>query len=192
MKGGVSGEASVDDSLDTGIGGQADVGGAVEHEHRRPQMLVLSHVWPFPGSAGQEQRVLQTLFALRTSFHVTFLTFATDGAQVELRKKLMNICDDVLIMPSVYNASLFHRLWHHVAGTIYALFTGLKSSNYSIGKVEFSPGRVAKMLGSRSFDLALFEYWHAESTVPYLRDKGILCVLDMHDILWQGRLQRFE
>ena len=135
---------------------------------------------------------MQSLRALGRSFHVTFLTFAPEGAHSDLEIKLKELCDEVLILPSFYNASVVHRLWHHARGAVYAMLTGLKASNYAIGKVEFSPERIAALLHSRSFDLALYEYWHAEATVPLLKRKGIRCVLDMHDILWQGRLQRLQ
>jgi glycosyltransferase involved in cell wall biosynthesis len=157
-----------------------------------PRLLVLSHVLPFPGSAGQEQRVRETLAAARPTFHVTFATSAPAQEHAALRTKLAPYCDDVILLPSTFHRSLAHRAFHHATGAAYALATGLKSSNYIIGRLEFAPGRVASLLRGRRFDVALFEYWHAAASTRVLQEHGVRCVLDMHDILWKGREQRLR
>src|SRR5262249_35993012 len=58
--------------------------------------------------------------------------------------------------------------------------------NYTIGRVDLSPSRVEHVLAERAFDCALFEYWHATPAVGVLRQRGIPCLLDMHDILWRS------
>ena len=156
----------------------------------RRRMLVLSHVLPFPGNAGQQQRVRETLAAARRNFHVTFATFAPESRRDELMSNLAPLCDDVLILSTRYGEGAVSRAWHHAAASTYALMTGLKSSNYVIGKLEFSPERVRSLLTNRTFDVALFEYWHAANSAVVLQAEGVRCVLDMHDILWKGREQR--
>ncbi|MDD2923304.1 MAG: glycosyltransferase family 4 protein, partial [Anaerolineales bacterium] len=148
----------------------------------KPRLLVVSSVLPFPGTAGQQQRVAYTLKALREYFHVTFLT-AADGS---IRSRLLEHVDDAILLPPKYSKNIFTRIFHRTAALIYTGFTGLKLSNYITGKLEFSPRRISSLLNERSFDIALFEYWHAVESVPVFRQKNIPCVLDMHNILWQS------
>ena len=158
----------------------------------RPRLLVLSHVLPFPGNAGQEQRVRETLVSARHRFRVTFATAAPASDHPGLRAELAPFCDEVLLLESRYHASPVHRGWHRFRAGAYAAATGLKTSNYVIGKLEFSPDRIDELVSGREFDVALFEYWHAASAAARLSSRGIPCVLDMHDILWQGRAQRLR
>lgn len=157
----------------------------------KPRLLVLSHVPPFPRSAGQHQRVFYTLQAAREKFHVTFATVA--GPESDLtREKLLTVCDDILLLPSVHGRNVASRLFHLAVGTVYATTTGLKRSNYAIGRVEFHPRRIATFLGSRAFDCVLFEYWHAAASTAVFRQRHIPCVLDMHDILWKSYSHALE
>jgi glycosyltransferase involved in cell wall biosynthesis len=104
----------------------------------------------------------------------------------EVREKLSSIYDDILLLPSKYSGSMIRKGCYKFAGTLYIFQTGLKFSNYVIGEVEFTPARLESVLGSRNFDCVLFEYWHARKSIPLFHKKGISCVLDMHDILWQS------
>jgi glycosyltransferase involved in cell wall biosynthesis len=146
---------------------------------------VLSHVLPFPESAGQRQRVFYTLKAARKLFHVTFATFVARGDEEQVKSKLLEVCDDVILLPSIYQNGRRSKAWHQSLGALYSLGTGLKFSNYILGKVELSPARVSRIAQS-NFDCVLFEYWHASDSASTFREKGIPCVLDMHDILWQA------
>lgn len=154
------------------------------------RLLVLSHVLPFPGSAGQEQRVHYTLLTASERFHVTFATSVESARAGEVRKKLSALCDEVVLLPSRYHYNKVARTWHRAASVLYALATGLKRSNYVIGKLEFSPSRVAKVVAEGKYDCVLFEYWHAEASARLLGEQHVPSVLDMHDVLWQGRAQR--
>ena len=147
----------------------------------QPRLLVISHVLPFPGSSGQQQRVANSLRALRQRFHVTFLTYATAEQATEWQTQLAPFCDEAVFLPSLTAGNY----WHKGKARVYAALTGLKPSNYLIGQVEFSPARVSEWLDGKQFDLALYEYFHATPSVAALRARGIPCVLDMHDILWQ-------
>lgn len=152
----------------------------------KPKLVVVSHVLPFPRNAGQNQRVYYTLLAFRHVFHVTFLTVAPPDQQEAVRRRLLELCDDAIVLRAHYHARPFSKVWHRAAGTGYALAHGLKLSNYVVGVVEFAPPRLNAVLSQHSFDAALFEYWHAfEATGPF-RTRGIPTVLDMHDILWRS------
>lgn len=151
----------------------------------KPKLLILSHVLPFPGSSGQQQRVFYTLQAARKQFHVTFATSVKPSNAKEVKEKLLTLCDDVLLLPSQYPSHTAGRVWHKVVGTLYSLANGLKFSNYIIGQIEFTPARISSLLAANNFDCVLYEYWHAAQSTDVFRAKGIPCVLDMHNILWQ-------
>lgn len=159
---------------------------------QRPRLVVLSHVLPFPGTSGQQQRVFYTLKALRDHFYVTFATSVAPGRAARVRHELSALCDEVVLLPSRYARSLFTRVWHRVAGAFYTLLTGLKFSNYLVGRVEFAPRRLADALKPWVFDGALFEYWHAAESTSVFQREGIPCVLDMHNILWQAYARQFD
>ncbi len=157
-------------------------------EVRKPRLLVLSHVLPFPRSAGQHQRVFYTLIAARETFDVTFATTA-DDPHGEIRRKLLELCDDVVLLPSAFGRTTATRMYHRARGVMYAAFTGLKRSNYAIGRVDFHPARVAAFLGSQQFDCVLYEYWLAAESLAVFQNRHIPCVLDMHDVLWKSYAQ---
>lgn len=158
----------------------------------RPKLLVISHVQPFPRKNGQQQRVYYTLRAARERFHTTFLGYARADRRESLQRDLLTVCDEVALLPSLYDAGAAGKLWHRVQGEWFAWRTGLRFSNYEVGQVELSPARVAEFLGERSFDLVLFEYWHAVRSVAVCQQRGFPCVLDMHNVLWQSHLQKLK
>lgn len=147
---------------------------------------MISHVLPFPGSSGQQQRVRYTLAALRKYFHVTFVFPVRPEDEEEMREALKPYCDEALLLPSAYSDSLAAKVWHRLTAYRFALRTGLRLSNYFLGQVEFSPARLASLLPLERFDCALFEYWHATEAARMFAARGIRCVLDMHNILWQS------
>lgn len=156
---------------------------------RKLNLLVVSHVWPFPGHAGQQQRVLNKLRAFRDHFHVTFLTFAPQNQLSTVHQRLLEHCDDAIVLSSRYRSNPAAKATHRLRGTFYALKEALKFSNYVIGRVELSAQRLQPLLEGKRFDLAVFEYWHAAELAPLLQSAGAPCVLDMHDILGHS-LQR--
>ncbi|MEO8097273.1 MAG: glycosyltransferase family 4 protein [Acidobacteriota bacterium] len=156
----------------------------------KPSLLIVSHVLPFPGATGQEQRVLQMVRALSKQFRTTFLTVATEPAPVKMA--LEKYCDEALVLQSAYPRDFFGKLLHKMAAGTYAAINGVKTSNYTIGRLELSADRVMPALEGRHFDCALFEYWHAAQLVPALKAKGMRCILDMHNVLWRARQAEFE
>jgi polysaccharide biosynthesis protein PslH len=156
------------------------------------RLLLISHVAPFPGHAGQQQRVKYTLRALRDTFDVTALTFATPREFSGIERLWMQHVDDVVVMESRTQRHPFARLYHKLAGIASAKRSGLKDSNYVLGEVEFSARRIAAAIDPRSFDIVLFEYWHAHRSAALFRALGIPTVLDMHDVLWQSLKRQLE
>jgi glycosyltransferase involved in cell wall biosynthesis len=150
------------------------------------RLLVLSHVLPFPGSAGQQQRVFYTLRAARERFHTTFAGPVASENERQTRAKLLEECDDAILMPSVYSRTAATRMWHAGASAFYSAGTGLRRSNYILGQLELHPSRIRRLLEGRSFDCVLFEYWHGANAAAVFRERGIPAVLDMHDVLWQS------
>ncbi|MCM3874274.1 MAG: glycosyltransferase family 4 protein [Pyrinomonadaceae bacterium] len=152
----------------------------------RPRLLVLSHVLPFPRNSGQQQRVFYTLQSARKAFHVTFATYVTDGKHEETEAQLLALCDDAVLLPAHCSRGAVSKVRHNITSRVYALGTGLRPSNYSIGEVEFSPPRIASTFSESSFDCVLYEYWHAVNSVEVFQTKKTPCVLDMHNILWHS------
>jgi len=152
----------------------------------RPRLIVISAVHPFPGTSGQQQRVRNNLLAFRDHFRTTFLTVAAADDEEEIRKSLRPLCDEAIVLPSLYRRSRVDRVIHLARSVAFAAATGLKRSNYVVGQLELAPHRVAEAVGDRRFDVAVFEYWHAAASVPVMRAGGARCVLDMHDVLWRS------
>lgn len=158
----------------------------------KPRLLVVSHVLPFPGSSGQQQRVRHKLDAFREHFHVSFLTVAPQTHLSVTKELLASYCDEPIVLPASYAQSAAHKFWHGAISQVYWASTGLKSSNYIIGKLEFSSERLANLPNLKSFDVVVYEYWHAVESARVFQDLGIPCVLDMHDILWKSYQRQLE
>jgi glycosyltransferase involved in cell wall biosynthesis len=158
----------------------------VDRSLRRPRLVVISAVHPFPGASGQQQRVRNKLLALRDHFHTTFLTVSAAGDEDEISRNLLPLCDEAIVLSSLYRRSQVDRAYHIAKSAAFAAATGLKRSNYVVGQVELTPHRVAEAVGDRRFDVAVFEYWHAAASASVMRASGARCVLDMHDILWRS------
>ena len=137
----------------------------------KPRLLIISHVLPFPGSSGQQRRVLNTLRATAKQFHVTFVTVAAQERIEETRRNLSVLCDESIVLASCYVASRISKIWHSAASVIYAACKGLKRTNYLIGQVELSASRLEAELKANGFDLALFEYWHGVGAARLLKKK---------------------
>jgi glycosyltransferase involved in cell wall biosynthesis len=163
----------------------------IEAPHK-PDLLVISHVLPFPGSSGQQQRVYYTLKTARDFFRVTIATPVIKSQEADLRRKLMDHCDQALLLPSAYRNSVILGALSRISGLVYSVRTGLKRSNYLIGKLEFAPERLESLLRAHHFDLVLFEYWHAADGARVFQRSCIPCALDMHDILWQAYKHQLE
>ena len=152
----------------------------------KARLLVISGVYPFPGDAGQQNRVYHKLVALGPLFETTFLTFAPPAATAPTRQALRSLVDHAIVLPSRVRSRMGARLWHKIAAGLHTLRTGLKESNYVLGCVELSPRRISMSCQAHRYDLVLYEYWHAHESLEIFQRYGIPCVLDMHDVLWQS------
>jgi len=153
---------------------------------KNPRLLYLAPASPFPRKSGFQQRFYYMLKAVKEQFHVTYVAPAHSRDFQQERQNLEGLCDEVLLLEALYSRNTWSWVRHKILAEAYSLFTGLKTSNYVIGRLEFSPHRLAKVLQSRAFDCVLFQYWHAVESVSLFRARGIPCFLDMHDILWQS------
>lgn len=152
----------------------------------RPRLVVLSAVFPFPRLSGQQQRVYHKLEAFSERFRITFLGLDSGRIDASDRQRLGRLCERVVLLPSRYSAGPVRRLVHRALGLIYSARTGLKLSNYVVGRVELTPERVAAALPDLRYDLAVFEYWHAVRATAVFSRAGTTTVLDMHDVLWRS------
>jgi polysaccharide biosynthesis protein PslH len=152
----------------------------------RLRLLVVSHVLPFPGDSGQQQRVRLTLQSLRSRFHVTVAVPSSSSDEAVVREKLLEHCDDVIIVPSGADDGMLAKSGKYLAGAVYCSWSGEKWSNYVIGQLQFSPSRMGQLADSGHYDCVLYEYWHANASTEVFRSRGIPTVLDMHNILWQA------
>jgi glycosyltransferase involved in cell wall biosynthesis len=158
----------------------------------RLRLLVVSHVLPFPGASGQQQRVRLALEALRQNFHVTVATAACRASETAIKRKLLEYCDAVVVLPSGADDGILAAASRRVFGAAYCLWSGERWSNYVIGRLQFSPSRLAELARSGQYDCVLYEYWHANASTKVFRSHGIPVVLDMHNILWQARGQQLS
>ena len=73
----------------------------------KPKVLIISRVYPHPGTSGQQMRVRNILTSIREHFHITFLTNIYDIKKTdELNDKLKDYVDESIVIPSKYNGSI--------------------------------------------------------------------------------------
>jgi glycosyltransferase involved in cell wall biosynthesis len=154
----------------------------------KKKLLVISHVWPFPGHSGQEMRVRNSLIALKKEFQITFLTVGSKKDSEDLRVQMNGYCDELLCLPSRYNRNFATKVFYKALAQIRSFANGLKPSNYLIGDLELTPKRIERVLDGREFDCVLFEYWHAYKCTAFFKRKGTPCILDMHNILSESNI----
>ncbi len=158
----------------------------------RPRALFISHVLPFPGSSGQELRVRYMVEAAARNFEVDFLTFASSAKCLAVEQKLAAMGCHPVVLPSRLEDGSFSKLRVAPAASIFALWTGMKKSNYRIGNVELSPARICSVVKSGEYSAVIYEYFHAVDSVPLFQNAGVPAVLDMHNVLWKARKERLN
>ena len=152
---------------------------------KKPNILVISKVLPFPGESGQQMRIRYMLESLKKEFNITFLTTAKISDLKSIKDELKNFVNKSIVLPTLYN-SIYFKIVYKVKGYFWTLWTGLKMSNYIIGELDITDNRIEKILEHREIDIVLYEYWHAHKTITYFKKRGIPTILDMHNILWQS------
>lgn len=162
------------------------------HEQKRMKLLIISHVSPWPGDSGQQLRVRYTLEVAVRAFQVDFLTIAPVGKRKEVEEQLAaSGCQPLVLSSRLINGS-FSKLRFYIGASLFALRTGMKDSNYQIGKLELCPARIRSAIGPRDYDLVLYEYFHAVDSVSVFRNMGVPVILDMHNVLWKSRKERLN
>ena len=152
----------------------------------KPSLLVISHVLPFPGNAGQQLRVRYMVEAAASRFDVSFLTCAPREGKQEVHERLSSFNCHPIILESRLNGSGLGVFPYRVAAGLFVLRTGLKSSNYSIGKIELCSTRIRNAVEPRGYYMVLYEYFHAVDSVPLFQAAGVPTVLDTHNVLWKS------
>ena len=152
----------------------------------KPRLLLVTHVNPFPGIAGQQQRVRYTLQAINEVFRVTVVTVAPPSHISDIERKWLPFAEDVVVLPSISQRHLLTRIYHKIRARLYQATTQLKESNYILGTIEYDVKRILSVVKPTEYNIVLFEYWHSHHCAAAIRAMGIPTVLDMHDILWQS------
>jgi glycosyltransferase involved in cell wall biosynthesis len=156
------------------------------------RLLIISHVRPFPGAMGQQLRLRHMLEAALREFDVDFLTYASAAYKEEVARRLSATGCRPLVLDSRFSRGGIKGFARLLASGIFVLRTGMKSSNYTIGKIELSPARIRQMADPRHYTAVLYEYFHAVDSVLMFRNAGVPAILDMHNVLWKSREQRLK
>jgi len=157
-----------------------------------PKLLFISHVLPFPGAAGQELRVRYLVRAAAAKFTVDFLTCAPRNQMDQVRQKLSQEPCQPIVLPTCHGGNPLQTTAQTLAATGFMLRTGLKRSNYRIGRMDLAPARIAAAVTPHVYDGVIYEYFHAVDSVALFRSAGVPAILDMHNVLWKSREQRLN
>jgi glycosyltransferase involved in cell wall biosynthesis len=152
----------------------------------RFRLLVISHVLPFPGVSGQQLRVRHMIEAGASQFDIDFLTYAASDRVAEARMQLTDLGCNPIVLPARLQRNGLQRWTNLLKTGLFILSTGLKSSNYSIGKVQLSPVRIQKAINRGDYNIVLYEYFHAVDSVELFSPAGVATVLDTHNVLWKS------
>ena len=121
-----------------------------------------------------------------------FLTYAMSDAQEDVSHRLKAFGCRPIVLESAQSRSGLQRLAQALRARLFVLRTGLKRSNYAIGKVEFSPSRVRSAVNPTKYEAVLYEYFHAVDSVACFQEAGVPAILDMHNVLWKSMEQRLN
>lgn len=158
----------------------------------RARLLVVSHVLPYPGWSGQQLRVRYVLEAAVRQFEVDFLTFAMPEERDAVAAQLEAFGCHPIVLASSESRSGSPRIAQSLRAGLFVLRTGLKKSNYVIGKAELSPARIRSAVNPGDYNAVLYEYFHAVDSVDLFRKVGVPAILDMHNVLWKSMEQRLN
>ena len=76
----------------------------------KPKIIIFSQVYPFPLVSGQNQRIANTLHALKEyGFDITFFTVGKKEEMKPIKDELKELCNDVIILESKYVKSFFTK-----------------------------------------------------------------------------------
>ena len=75
-------------------------------------------------------------------------------------------------------------MFYKIFGYLYAFIYGLKSSNFIIGRIQFSIDRLNRYIKNIRIDLYLSI--SMTETAEKIKSMGKIVCLDTHNILWQS------
>jgi glycosyltransferase involved in cell wall biosynthesis len=126
------------------------------------------------------------------NYQVDFLTFAPAGERKKVEEQLAALGCRAIVLSSRMAGRAWSKFRFTLGAAFFMLRTGLKSSNYAIGKVEFSRKRIRSVIAPGDYDCVVYEYFHAVDSVPLFRESGVPAILDMHNVLWKSREARLN
>jgi glycosyltransferase involved in cell wall biosynthesis len=147
-------------------------------DERRPKILLIKPVLPYPPNQGTRVASFGLIKALKPHFEVTVLSRITSRDEVQQARELERWCERVVAVMAPSRKSI----WHRVA---YKAFYQFKSAvlRRSLKSLYDCPGtflRAARDLSKERFDLVIIEYWQLHRMSRYFPPDR--CVLLTHDI----------
>ena len=125
-------------------------------------------------------------------FDVDFLTYCPSRDVARVCETLTRLGCRPLVLDSLRPQFIFSRLAGWACSALYSIKTGLKRSNYWIGKVELSASRVRMVAGQGRYDVVVFEYFHAFECASMFSAEGAITVLDTHNLLYKSLERSLE
>ena len=148
------------------------------NEGRRPRILLVKPVLPYPPNQGTRVVSFGLIRALQPQFDVTILARITSRNEIQQARELEKWCGRVVTVMAPSRKSVLHR-------AAYRLFYQFKSHvlRRSLKGLYDCPGaflRAARDLSKEHFDLVIVEYWQLHRVSQYFPPDR--CVLLTHDI----------
>jgi len=109
-----------------------------------------------------------------------------------MEEEMNELCDEVIWLRDKYKRNILSRFFYKAASILYCFITGLKTSNYYIGKLWFTENAISKALKKKVIDIVIYEYFHAWESANYFKKQNIPVILDTHNILWQSYLAQYK
>ncbi len=150
-----------------------------------PKLLMICPGALFPLDMASKVRVFNILKAAKEKFEVTFLANCESQYIAQNKGNLEPICSQVLLLPFRNKKNLCNRIMHRVCSEFAHYTAGVPYDLYYSGIINLSASIIENVLCDKNFDVVLFEYWFSSASVELFKKRGIPCILDMHDILWQ-------
>jgi glycosyltransferase involved in cell wall biosynthesis len=145
---------------------------------RRPRILWIKPVLPYPPDQGTKVVSFGLLQALRESFDITVLARILDRREQSHARELEEWCSRVVTVLAPNKRSIFHRIF-------FKIYYELKSVvlRRSLKSLYDCPGaflRAAERLAAEPFDLVVIEYWQLHQLARLFSSERV--VLFTHDI----------
>lgn len=153
---------------------------------RRPRLLLVSPVLPFPLLSGQKNRIYSTLRSLAAEYAVTFITTLSYREEWAHLEEIQRWCEVLIPIPAPNRRSALHRVAYKLKYTVEALRDGYDLRDlYDIPSIL--QHRLVTLLHEHPFDVLLVEYWHMARNILDQVPEGALTVIDTHDVQFLRR-----